>query len=754
MATIEIKVYGLLNKHCPYIGFFHYSPSQSKNLNLFFADNVISMEEVERRKLIKLHPYTGNFHFAPGKYSDLHGLMRYRSQKSTSDDSADNSDASENEREIAASLLASKRSLDAKMNGTILKSKDDSSYAPSKKVIHRCLSDAKGLILRERFPSSDAIKDDSFSKLMSWNERHFAPRHARASDPTSRLDKTSIRSLQLTLTEWNTQQTQKTALRPQRSYEDPLTPPSSPVMFESSTSIEPPDEPLPAIVQLTEPKRSWQIHNEDGSNGLYVRNPSTHGSVARSRLTDKYEILLDQLLGEGSFARAYLGRYVNNPAALVAVKVINKSTHSSPEEEARFRREIDNQSRLWHHNVVTVRDVYESAHNIYIVLDYCPGGNLDQMLQLRRRLDEEETRFVAYQLFTGLAYIHENGVLHGDIKPANVMFQPPAMASSGVADASPSSGPAERVDLLFEKRRREGKLTITLNQAPLVDYDAVKIKKSSEGKSGGSPKKEGGKEKVVDLSVDCQTALLRERLVRGRDIHSVPGSSPSKPRRSILSDPSVPTYGGGGAEGFASAAHRNNLRKKRRANTSSGADLMRDSVESDLAYQGHIRYKCPYGMLLKICDFGLSQKVPDVKHFKFTGDVHKAPYTPGGTEGYLAPEVLLHKPYGIPADLWAVGTVLYKCVAGTLPFIPATSCLEKEVKFNGHLWKKISQPCRDLIASLLTVEEGSRPSARQCLNHPWFADILLISHVIIPVHHDDNDDDEFEMSLNGNDDTP
>jgi hypothetical protein len=51
------------------------------------------------------------------------------------------------------------------------------------------------------------------------------------------------------------------------------------------------------------------------------------------------------------------------------------------------------------------------------------------------------------------------------------------------------------------------------------------------------------------------------------------------------------------------------------------------------------RYKCPYGMLLRVGDFGLCQKVPDVRHFQHTGDVRKAPYTPGGTEGYLPPEV-------------------------------------------------------------------------------------------------------------------
>ena len=76
-----MKVYGLLNKHSPHIGYFHYSPTQTRSLNLYFYENVTPMDEVERRRRIKLHPYTGNFHFAPGKYSDLHGLEKYRKSR-------------------------------------------------------------------------------------------------------------------------------------------------------------------------------------------------------------------------------------------------------------------------------------------------------------------------------------------------------------------------------------------------------------------------------------------------------------------------------------------------------------------------------------------------------------------------------------------------------------------------------------------------------------------------------------------------
>lgn len=392
----------------------------------------------------------------------------------------------------------------------------------------------------------------------------------------------------------------------------------------------------------------------------------------------------------------------------------------------------------------------------------------------------------------------------GDIKPGNIIFQPPSVSNP---ESNSSIGVDNRVDLLYEKKRREGTLTISLNQAPVVDYDAVK--RSGSG-SGGTRARAIKSQTEMDIAKDANIALLRERVVKGGDIMAL---TPSKPRRtrSVTAGADEPQLGGG-ALGFASAAHRNTLRKKltattinaaahkkkaettedvvlsaeemkysfslpsqirpRRASSTSDADGSKDdnmpppppsppkamaspsrsraysrsdsggNIEVDERYQGHIRYKCPYGMLLKLCDFGLSQKIPDVKHFRHTGDVHKAPYTPGGTEGFLAPEVLQHKPYGLAADLWAAGTVLYKCLSGNLPFVPASACLDREVKFNGPAWRKVSEPCKQLIRSLLTVEEGGRLSAKQCLHHEWFSDILLISTVIIPGNLDMANDQE------------
>ena len=141
----------------------------------------------------------------------------------------------------------------------------------------------------------------------------------------------------------------------------------------------------------------------------------------------------------------------------------------------------------------------------------------------------------------------------------------------------------------------------------------------------------------------------------------------------------------------------------------------------------------------------------------------------------LCSQVIQKLPYGQSADMWAVGTVLYRCISGTHPFIPNESCVHKELNFKGGLacqhtylsvytlvkcidslthslthsltvsvclcidsscagftWKKASPACIDFIKALLARDEALRPSARTLLSHPWFAEYTLISDAMLP----------------------
>jgi serine/threonine protein kinase len=125
---------------------------------------------------------------------------------------------------------------------------------------------------------------------------------------------------------------------------------------------------------------------------------------------------------------------------------------------------------------------------------------------------------------------------------------------------------------------------------------------------------------------------------------------------------------------------------------------------------------------VQICDFGLARKVPNIKYFKDTGDVHKAPFLGlCGTPGYIAPELLRQESYGKPVDLWSVGIILYELLAGYAPFRPPHKCLEDDnVRFSEKTFHGISAEARRLIRDLLVVQPSARATAHQALESDWF----------------------------------
>jgi tetratricopeptide (TPR) repeat protein len=129
----------------------------------------------------------------------------------------------------------------------------------------------------------------------------------------------------------------------------------------------------------------------------------------------KYEILAE--LGHGGMGVVYkaLDRQLDR---LVAIKMIIGAT---PELLKRFNVEARSTASLQHPNIVTIHDFGEQAGSPYLVMEFLEGMSLDTLIKSGKPLSLVTKLNICVEICNGLHYAHERGIIHRDVKPANVM---------------------------------------------------------------------------------------------------------------------------------------------------------------------------------------------------------------------------------------------------------------------------------------------------------------------------------------------
>lgn len=130
---------------------------------------------------------------------------------------------------------------------------------------------------------------------------------------------------------------------------------------------------------------------------------------------------LEDFIGQGGMSLVYRAVDVRTGHS-VAVKILKSEYNSDKEFLERFQREAQAASLMSHHNLVNLLDVGVEGEYRYLVLEYVNGNTLKDIIRQRGQLSCQTTIQVTIRILSALQHAHDNGIIHRDIKPQNVLI--------------------------------------------------------------------------------------------------------------------------------------------------------------------------------------------------------------------------------------------------------------------------------------------------------------------------------------------
>lgn len=138
-----------------------------------------------------------------------------------------------------------------------------------------------------------------------------------------------------------------------------------------------------------------------------------------NRFWQQYHII--RQLGRGHFATVHLC-VEHATGNLYAVKLFEKrSSESQKSQTDSLQQEIALLMGLNHPSLLCLKDTFDENDGVYLILELAPEGELFNLIITKKKLSEDESKHVFRQLFEGLKYLHDRGIVHRDIKPENIL---------------------------------------------------------------------------------------------------------------------------------------------------------------------------------------------------------------------------------------------------------------------------------------------------------------------------------------------
>lgn len=176
-----------------------------------------------------------------------------------------------------------------------------------------------------------------------------------------------------------------------------------------------------------------------------------------------YEFNKASLIGHGAFAMVFKGRHKVETDRTVAIKcILKKNLSRLPDLLSKEISILKELTSLQHENVVSLLECKDTSQHVYLVMEYCNGGDLADYLQARGILSEITIAIFVRQIACAMKALNLKGIVHRDLKPGNIL-----LSHSGKPNPIPTEITLKIADFGFARFLESGVMAGTLCGSPM-----------------------------------------------------------------------------------------------------------------------------------------------------------------------------------------------------------------------------------------------------------------------------------------------
>lgn len=166
-------------------------------------------------------------------------------------------------------------------------------------------------------------------------------------------------------------------------------------------------------------KRVYDVEKDE----FVIRNivELENGNQVKKVCVAEYKYSLDDILGQGFSSTVYKATLRNNNKQKYAIKVIDLKKFKQDSSLMLLDMEVEIVMSLNHPNIIQCLDVFKSKSYYYLIFEYCPHGDLDELIKFQKFMTEDRAIQIMKQVIDGYKHILSKNIIHRDLKPANIM---------------------------------------------------------------------------------------------------------------------------------------------------------------------------------------------------------------------------------------------------------------------------------------------------------------------------------------------